>query len=73
MLVPWCSKITSSEPYVLGYSKYPSDLGPLDLQNLLQVEMKVILWFLLVLLLKVNGFVQSLSWGKKKKNKKKEI
>lgn len=64
MLVPWCSKITSSEPYILGFSKYSLDSDPLDLQNLLQAEMKLILWFLLVLLLKFKGFVQPLPWEK---------
>lgn len=62
MLVPWCSKITSNEPNILGFSKYPSDSGSLDMQNLLQGEMNVTLWFLLVLLLKFNIFVQSLPW-----------
>lgn len=64
MLVPWCSKITSNELHILGFSKYPPDSGPLDLQSLLQGDMNVTLWFLLVLLLKFNIFFQSLPWEK---------
>lgn len=48
-----------------GFSKYLPDSGPVGLQNVLQAEIKVIPWFLLVLLmLRFNGFVRSLLWEK---------